>query len=157
MGQKDILPAEQDAVKACSFQASDGTFAVSYKEDVKIKDGSQLLQIRLHTAQDATVGKTTVCVTSLKWSGSDEKNNQEIEHHVPARITIHAAQEAAGDVNGDGKIDLADARMAMQYYNGTQDLDEKQQKSADVNGDGKVSLTDVKLLMQYYNGEIDGF
>lgn len=155
--QKDILPSEADAAKECSFQESDGSFSVSYQTPVTVKNDSQLLQIRLHTAKDAQIGKTTVCVTSLKWSGSDQKNSQEIEHHVPAYITIQEAQEAAGDVNGDGKIGLEDARIAMQYYNGTQELDEQQQKRADVNGDGKVNLTDVKLLMQYYNGEIDGF
>ncbi len=64
-------------------------------------------------------------------------------------------EAAPGDVNGDGQVDLIDARMVMQHYNGELSLDGGQLKSADANGDGKVNLMDVKLIMQYYNGEID--
>jgi len=153
--KSDILPAEKDQVKGCTFDASEGKFAVQYDPKVTVKNDSQLLQIRLHVADDASTGKTTVCVTNMEWSGSDGKNKQEIEHRVPAHITIGQSEQAAGDVNSDGKVDLLDARLVMQHYNGAASLDSRQQKSADANGDGKINLTDVKLLMQYYNGEVD--
>lgn len=151
----DILPAGE-GVKECSFDASEGKFSIQYASDVTVKDTEELLKIKLHVADDATIGKTTVCVTNMEWSSSDKKQKEEIEHRVPAPITIKA-DAAAGDVNGDGKVDLTDARLIMQHYNGMDSLDSTQQFNADVNGDGKVNLTDVKLVMQYYNGEIDGF
>lgn len=159
MEKGDILPGEAEAVKACSFDASDGTFAIQYASAVTVKDGSQLLQLRLHVAQDATIGKTTVCVTQMEWGNPDKDQKEETEHRVPARITIREAQAgtAVGDVNGDGKVDLTDARLAMQHYNGIKTLDAAQQKRADTNGDNKVNLIDVKRIMQYYNGEIEEF
>lgn len=154
--KSDILPAEKDLVKDCSFDAAEGKFVIQYDPKAEIKNESSLLQIRLHVAEDASTGKTTVCVTNMEWSGPDGKDKQEIEHRVPAYITIgESEQAAAGDVNGDGKVDLSDARLVMQHYNGAAVLDSTQQKSADANGDGKINLTDVKLMMQYYNGEID--
>lgn len=158
VGKNDILPAERDkdAVKECTFDAETGKFMIQYASKVTIKDADALLQIRLHVADDATTGNTTVCVTNMEWSGPDDKDKQEIEHRIPSHITIQASKTAAaGDVNGDGRADLTDARLMMQYYNGADVLDSQQQKNADVNGDGKINLTDVKLVMQYYNGETD--
>lgn len=155
VGKDDILPAAKDAVTACAFDADNGKFTVTYAPKVSVKDADALLQIRLHVAQDATVGKTTVCVTNMEWSGSEEKDRQEIEHRIPAYITIQAAETAAGDVNGDGRTDLKDAGLILRYYNGAAVPDSRQEKCADVNGDGKINLTDVKLVMQYYNGETD--
>lgn len=154
--KEDILPAEKDLVKDYSFDLAEGKFAVQYTSKISVKNAGTLLQIRLHTAEDASVGKTTVCVTSLEWSGADSTDKQEVEHRVPAKITIKETEKYAdGDVNGDGNVNLTDARLAMQHYNGAALLDEAQQKRADVNKDGSVNLTDVKLVMQYYNGEMD--
>ncbi len=155
VGKDDILPADRDAVTACTFDADTGKFTISYASKVTVKDADALLQIRLHVAEDASVGKTTVCVTNMEWGGSDEKDRQEIEHRIPSHITIQAAETAAGDVNGDGTTDLKDAKLIMQYYNGVVVPDSQQEKRADVNGDGKINLTDVKLVMQYYNGETE--
>lgn len=151
----DILPAGKDA-KDCKFDPAEGKFSFKYDSDLTVKNTEPLLQIRLHTAADASVGKTTVCVTNMQWSSADGKQKAEIEHRIPAHITI-LEPELIGDVNGDGEVDLADARMVMQHYNGAAVLDSSQQKKADVNGDGKINLTDIKLIMQYYNGEIDEF
>lgn len=154
--KSDILPAEKDLVKDCSFDAAEGKFVIQYDPKAEIKNESSLLQIRLHVAEDASTGKTTVCVTNMEWSGPDSKNKQEIEHRVPANITISESEKfVAGDVNGDGNVNLTDARLAMQHYNNIKQLDSAQQKRADVNEDGNVNLTDVKLMMQYYNGEMD--
>lgn len=156
--KEDILPAEKSAVKECTFDEEEGKFTIQYSSGIKVKDASDLFQIQLHVAEDAEAGKTTVCVTNLEWSGTDGKQEEEIEHRVPAYLTIQEAEKSEpGDINGDGKADLIDARLVMQHYNGAKTLDGTQLKSADVNGDGKVNLTDVKMIIQYYNGEIDEF
>ena len=51
-----------------------------------------------------------------------------------------------GDVNGDGRVNLADAGLIMRHVAGH---DVKADTfAADVNGDGKVSLTDAAALMR---------
>lgn len=155
----DILPAEDGKAQSCSFDPSTGIFSVQYSSSIAVQDGGQMLQIRLHTAGDASIGKTTLCVTHMKWNDAAGRQAVEIEHRVPARITIAEAETpaVAGDVNQDGKVNLTDAKLVMQHYNGVKTLDSRQKENADVNGDGKVNLTDAKLIMKYYNGEITGF
>ena len=51
-----------------------------------------------------------------------------------------------GDVNGDGKIDIADATMIQKYAAETEDLTEKQLLAADANADGKVNVTDATQI-----------
>ncbi len=96
----DILPAEGAKVQSCSFDQSLGTFDIRYSSDITVQDGGRMLQIRLHTAAGASVGKTTLCVTQMKWESSAGSRPIEIEHHIPARIMIAEteAQTVAGDV-----------------------------------------------------------
>ena len=156
----DILPAEGGKAQSCSFDPSTGVFVIKYSSDTVLQDGGLMLQIRLHTAADASTGKTTLCVTHMKWVDAAGRQETEIEHRIPARITIDESEtldENIGDVNQDGKVNLTDAKLVMQHYNGVKTLNSQQKKNADVNGDGKVNLTDAKLIMQYYNGEIAEF
>lgn len=155
----DILPTEGEKVQSCSFDPSTGDFTIKYSSSIAVQNGGLMLQIRLHTTSDTSVGKTTLCVTYMKCNDTAGQQAMEIEHRVPARITI-AEKEivvVSGDVNQDEKVNLTDAKLIMQHYNGAKTLDSGQKKNADVNGDGKVNLTDAKLIMKYYNGEITGF
>jgi hypothetical protein len=62
-----------------------------------------------------------------------------------------------GDINGDGKIDVLDVTLTLQYVLGTHLLDEKQLAASDVNGDGEVDVLDVTLILQFALGLIDSF
>lgn len=150
----DILPTEADKVQEWSFDSSEGKFSIQYTSDITVKDKDPLLQIQLNVAEDAEIGKTTVCVTDMEWKDSGQEQPVKIEHRVPERLTISESEKVAGDVNGDGICNLTDARMIMQQYNGEITFDSQQEKNADVNSDGIVNLIDVKLVMQYYNSEI---
>ena len=60
----------------------------------------------------------------------------------------------AGDINGDGKVNMKDVTRLHQYVN---NWDVSVVEAAiDVNGDGKVNMKDVTRLHQYVNGwEVD--
>ncbi len=62
-----------------------------------------------------------------------------------------------GDVNDDGKIDVRDVVMVMQYILELKELDDDQIKAADVTGDGEIDVNDVSQIMQYSLGMIDRF
>ncbi|MBQ7661642.1 MAG: dockerin type I repeat-containing protein, partial [Clostridia bacterium] len=51
------------------------------------------------------------------------------------------------DINGDGKLSLADVLRAMKFAVGG-DFDEDDEIFADVNADGKNSLADVLLVLE---------
>ena len=53
-----------------------------------------------------------------------------------------------GDVTLDGKVDVADAVLLLQYLAGNVTLSAKQLRAADVNSDGAVDVSDVVLIMQ---------
>lgn len=54
-----------------------------------------------------------------------------------------------GDVNGDGKIKLADARLALRIVARLENATEAQIKAADLNGDGKVTAKEVRRILRY--------
>lgn len=153
----DFMPIENDLAQDWSFRPSDCTFAIQYKSGITIPDGGLLLQIKLHVAEDVPAGKTTVCVTHFGWQSSDFQKTAELEHRIPVQMMLKPLETLLGDVNGDGSINLTDAKLIMQYYNGIKELNSQQLQNADVNKDGSVSLTDAKLIMKYYNKEISKF
>ena len=63
----------------------------------------------------------------------------------------------AGDVNGDGEIDILDANLVVAWYNEIRDLDDNQLLAADVNRDGEVDIMDANMIVAYYNEIIDAF
>ena len=54
----------------------------------------------------------------------------------------------AGDVDGNGKVEAADALLALQATVGNVKLTEKQKDAADVNDDGKVNSADALKILQ---------
>lgn len=53
------------------------------------------------------------------------------------------------DVNGDGKVNIADLSLALEYYRAAAgDANWEQAKRADINGDGVVDITDFSIIMQ---------
>lgn len=55
-----------------------------------------------------------------------------------------------GDVNGNGRIDSADANMIVCYYAGTISLSADALQAADVNGNGTVDAADADMLCKKY-------
>lgn len=56
---------------------------------------------------------------------------------------------AQGDINGDGKVTLADFSILAYWYKRTLTAEAKAQ--VDINGDGKVTLADFSILAYYWN------
>lgn len=53
-----------------------------------------------------------------------------------------------GDVTGDGKVSVSDARKALRAVVGKETLTAEQVEAADINGDGKVSTADVRKILR---------
>ena len=86
---------------------------------------------------------------------------------IETNISLNYTQRQVhyGDVNGDDKVNLIDALMIMQHYNGVRTLSSvegagevgSEMERADVNRSGTVTLVDALLIMKKYNGEILDF
>ena len=62
-----------------------------------------------------------------------------------------------GDLNGDNKVNTADAVVVLKASAGMITLDEQQTKSGDCNGDGMVNTADAVLILKYAAGMIYQF
>lgn len=58
----------------------------------------------------------------------------------------------AGDVNGDGVVDISDALLAMRYAMGIANLTADQLGRANVNGDNSVDISDALIIMRLAMG-----
>ena len=63
-------------------------------------------------------------------------------------LSANAATNAIGDVDGDGSIAAADARLALRASVGLEKLTDTQFKSADVNNDNKVTASDARTILR---------
>ena len=67
--------------------------------------------------------------------------------------------DLTGDFNGDGKVDLADAIIALQITAGVDISDINIDVNADVDGDGQIGLVDAVYVLEILadnKGDIDG-
>lgn len=63
-----------------------------------------------------------------------------------------APQYVLGDINGDDKVEVADARLALRAAVALEVLDEVQQKAGDVDKNDKVEVSDARLILRYAVG-----
>ena len=70
------------------------------------------------------------------------------------KVTVEDKKVLIGDVNGDGKVNGADAGILSRYTSDWKSYNEmiKDMKAADINGDGKVNGADAGLLSRYTSG-----
>lgn len=62
-----------------------------------------------------------------------------------------------GDINNDGTITSADARLVLRFSSQLEELTDLQQLLADVNGDGNVTAADSRLILNYASKLITKF
>ncbi len=62
-------------------------------------------------------------------------------------VPVVSAENAKGDINGDGYITSADGRIVLRYAAGMDIPSAEEKASADMNGDGKITTEDVKLIL----------
>ncbi len=62
-------------------------------------------------------------------------------------VPVVKGASVLGDINSDGKITSADARLALRYSSAMEKPSTAQKTAADMNKDGAVTIADVKLIM----------
>ncbi len=62
-------------------------------------------------------------------------------------VPVAKAESVLGDINEDGYITFADARLALRFSAGMEKPSSAQKTASDMNKDGKITLDDVKGIM----------
>lgn len=71
-----------------------------------------------------------------------------------SEVTLPTGEHIAGDVDGDGKVNLRDAIVMLRYLGG--DRQTANRDALDVNGDGRVDIVDALFIVRYTVGTDNG-
>lgn len=75
--------------------------------------------------------------------------NDDLEFQVPTQgATLEVSSTLPGDVNGDGRVTIADVVLAIRIFLGAITPTPDQFLAADFNGDGTVTLDDIRALLR---------
>ena len=88
----------------------------------------------------------TLAISGMMSSTSDSRGDTIPETTFRKEIIVYAGYRR-GDVNGDGKVTIADVTELADYLSNSIQLDEFQLDAADINGDGKVEIADLTALI----------
>ena len=72
----------------------------------------------------------------------------EIRKCTVCGVKVEERDIAKGDINGDGNINAADARLALRFSARLETLTEEQQIVADVNNDNKITAADARIILR---------
>ncbi|RLC70158.1 MAG: hypothetical protein DRI26_07680 [Chloroflexi bacterium] len=109
-----------------------------------------IVQINL-TGTAAHGDVVTVTISPLPLDRCIDGAGNTIPHHSlkPGTITFADWAVHKGDVDGNGTVDITDARWVAEYVVGLRGLSDVQKQAADVNGDGAVDITDARCIANY--------
>ena len=94
-------------------------------------------------------------VIAGRWGSGEERKRKLVfagyEYGVIQSIVtkkMQALRRVMGDLDGDGEVTAADARLALRAAVGLEILNEEQIKAADMDGDGEVTAADARLVLR---------
>ena len=119
------------------------------------EDAADTLKWSVNKPEIATINNNGVL--SIKDMGEVVVTARNANGTVSASITVVINEEGGnitetmlGDVNGDGKINVADIVKVAAHVKGIRKLDDL--AAADVNGDGKINVTDISKIAAHVKG-----
>ncbi len=80
-------------------------------------------------------------------SGKNISEQEAVDAQTKAILNAIDGLRLIGDVNGEGAVTVADAKLILQYIVEAQELDETAVKAADINGDGIITIADARLVL----------
>ena len=137
-----------------AVKTSDGRVTISYSNRVGTIPDGNLIELGFVVSKDAPEGDYEIKIISAYAKVSDKTvgNGGKFEPATSnGKITVN--NYVLGDVNDDGRINLADVILTKQYVEGMEAAKNKiLLPAADVNRDGTVDGEDVLLLSKYCVG-----
>lgn len=92
-----------------------------------------------------------------KTTGQTEKETESKTHIIINPTDGASTKYETGDVNNDGKITAADARLALRCAAGISVLNNSASQAADVNGDGVITAKDARSILRFAAGITKSF
>ena len=144
--------------KYCAALSFDGsTPANTYKTGKYEIDVSSSLNVRsgpgsaydkigsLYDGDEITVTEVSGDWGKIKYNGTTGWVNLMYAVYMDSSSTVTSKK---GDVNTNGKIEAADARLIIRYSAGLEKFTDAQKKAADVNTDSKITAADARKVLR---------
>jgi len=105
-------------------------------------------------AEPVTSAEETSAPVTEKETKPVTSATEAVTTEAPTTATVPST--IPGDVNMDGKVDIADTVALNQYFNAPDEnpLTEQAEKNADVYKDGRITAMDSETIMKYISGDI---
>ncbi len=160
MTNADLVIKYAENVSVESFEAAD-TFSACYSHDT----GSQVNVSFIYTESCQRVAVKLFVIT-FEYTGEFSAPEVEVTHlagtfikKVQEPVTVEydgknelVEKNTLGDVDLNGNITAADARLALRYSAKLEKLTQEQLKNADVNKDNQVTSADARLILRFSAG-----
>ena len=127
----------------CKVEATGGTGEYQYCFSV-LKNGNVIKTGTFKNDSECVFNFSEAGTYTVLCSVTDTANM--IVSAVSADIVVF--DSVMGDVDNDGKITAADARIVLRFSARIGELGEQEQAAADVNNDGKVTATDARYILR---------
>lgn len=121
-------------------------------------DSALVTLYSLHFTGDGTASYPTLTVTNLKGTFLKQVADVQVitggeaSTEKPSEETTDGETFMRGDVNEDGRITAADARLALRASASLEILSETQKKAADIDKDGSVTASDARAILRFTAG-----
>ena len=130
--------------------------------DVRFIINPKIITVSDENIISAEIMQNAVKVTALE-AGSGEigiilksvDDTSEVSGNIIVNVSEPPAKALLGDVNGDGRITVVDAKWILQILAGTRKLTDEMYSVIDMNNDEKISAVDAKYVLQTVSGTRD--
>lgn len=128
---------------------NDNGISIGYITSTGIKDGGEIMSVRFKILSETVPDKIDLTLDVSEFVDAD--TDLEIPNTVESSY-ISVVEKIKGDINADGKVELADAMSGFLWLAGKASLDAEAVKIADMDDNGKTGLTDIMKIFMIVAG-----
>ena len=131
--------------------------AILFMTITVIAVNAERLSVYNETLEAMTEIESEVCSEECSTENVKEETSEEVKEDVSEDTSEKDETIVLGDVNGDGRITAADARLALRASAQIEVLTAEQALAADVDLDGKIIAAEARNILRYSALLIDSF
>ena len=125
-----------------------GKYEIDVNSSLNVRSGPGSAYDKLGSLYDGaeiTVTEVSGDWGKIKYNGTTGWVNLMYAVYIDSSSTVTSKK---GDVNTNGKIEAADARLIIRYSAGLEKFTDAQKKAADVNTDSKITAADARKVLR---------
>lgn len=131
--------------------------AILFMTITVIAVNAERLNVYNKALETMTEVESEPCSEECSSENEKEETSEEVKEDVSENTSEKDETIILGDVNGDGRITAADARLALRASAQIEVLTAEQALAADVDLDGKITAADARNILRYSAMLIDSF